>query len=105
MFQMDRLNVVGRMGNEHARPLNQLVINQCYKVLKMRFVSTRYGPRILIFLYNFECSFLPSRIREFFDKDAELKQQLLNQISDGRLGMRYLGGQYNGIEFQELQDQ
>ena len=102
LFQMDRLNAVGRLEIERARPLNQLVVNQLYKIRKMRFVSTRFGPRVLIFLENFGCSFLSCRIHQFLDSNPELKQQMLDQIANGRLGMRYLGGQFNGIEFEEI---
>ena len=99
---MDRLNAVGRLEQERARPLNQLVVNQLYKVTKMLFVSTKFGPRVLIFLENFGCSFLPCRIHQFLHENPELKQQLLDQIANGRLGMRYLGDQYNGVEFAEI---
>ena len=100
-MNLNRLNAVARVQNEPTRPVKQMLPNQSYKIRRMRFVSTRYGARVIVELIDFGTAFLPPRIWRLLHDNNALYQDLQGQIENQRLSIRYLGGRFNAVEFLE----
>ena len=87
-MNLNRLNAVARVQNEPTRPINQMVPNQSYKVRRMRFVSTRYGERVIVDMIDFGTAFLPPRVWRLLHDDNALYQDLQRQVENQRLSIR-----------------
>ena len=101
---LNRINAVARFQNEVARPVNEMVVGQSYKIQKLRFVNTRYGGRVVVTLKEFGQCFLPPRVHNALKNDNAAVQDMQEKIRREKLSLRYLGGNYNAIEFLEDDD-
>lgn len=75
-----------------TKKLNELTINQVYKVTDLRQVKTKFGLNTVASLEDSCQAFLPKRISTAFEKDEAMFQRMTQTAADGKLFLKYLGG-------------
>ena len=76
--------------------------DEVYLISKFREVQTKFGKRIVAQLNDKFLVFLPARIAKLFEEDEKLFEDMKKAVKDGRLGLQYIGGSYNKLEFKNL---
>lgn len=85
-----------------SKPLKELEVNGDYGVSDIRSASTKWGQRYVVEVENKFTVFLPPRVVKAFQRDLEAYEKLLEAAHTGKLSMKYIGGDWNGVEFHEI---
>lgn len=84
------------------KKLSDLTVQEEYSVTDLRFVRTKYGKRVIIDVANEFTCFLPGRFVHLFEDDNGLFEQMIAAAHKNKLGMQYLGSEFNNLEFKQL---
>ena len=98
---LNKINAIAQY-QENYRKVSEMIIDQDYIVLKLQLKETRYGGRIMVQLQEFGFVFLPPRIYNTLADDQNMQKDMKDLIDRKKLGVRYLGGRFNAVEFIDL---
>lgn len=102
-MDLSKINKVGpRVNSQEYLPmkdLEDLVLYKDYKITKVCRITTKFGIRITVDVEDSFSVFLSARMAKRLNDDDELLQEMMEACEENRLQMRYLGGEYNQIEF------
>jgi hypothetical protein len=99
-MDLSKLNEVGRLETFlPTKKLSELEVSKNYQITSIRKVQTKYGPRITVDLENINTVFLPARMAKMLNDDDDLFEKMVLASDENQLHLRYLGGQYNQMEF------
>ena len=102
IMDLSKVNVAANISFIPTKKLKDLSIDQAYTISKFREAQTQFGKRIVVELNNEFAVFLPVRMVKLFEEDEKLYDEMKKAAEDGHLGMQYMGGKYNKIEFKNL---
>ena len=93
------------MGNTvPTKAIKDMKIYYEYPVTKIKHVTTRYGPRFVVHIFDeLDCEYvlyLPPRMRSAFEEDEKMLDHVKKLIIEDKLFIKYLGrDKYDRLEF------
>lgn len=90
-MDLSKVNGVGRIDFLPKKTLNDLKIDEVYKVTAIRQVKTMFGSRVVVHINKEFQMFLPTRFQNFFVQEHEQLLNLQIEVKKDRLHMKHLG--------------
>ena len=98
-MDLTTLNAVAKVDQLELKKLNSVTVNGVYPIKNMRLLKTKkYGEKVIIHTADNQY-FLPSRVSQHFLCDRQKFNDLCNIVKCDKLQMKFLGGDYNDVEF------
>lgn len=101
-MSFEQFNRVCQGGNLlPTKKIKELSLETDYKVTALRKLVTKYGMKAVATIDNAFDVFLPGRASKMLEQNDALFGELVNLCSENQLSLRYLGGQFNAIEWKK----
>lgn len=102
-MDLSKLNTVSRLETFlPSKKIAELDVGRTYAVTSMKFVNTKYGRQVVADIEKTFTIFLPNRTSLFLAEHMDLFNQMVQRALSNEIGLRYLGGKFNPVEFSEL---
>ena len=101
-MDLSKANFAANVNFLPTKKLKDIGTDQVYRISKFREAQTQYGKRIIFELNDEFAVFLPARMVKLFEDDEKLYNEMKKDDTDTHLGLQYIGGKYNKIEFKNL---
>ena len=98
-MDLTKLNAVAKVDQLELKKLNSMTVNGVYPIKNMRLVKTKkYGEKVITQTEDAQY-FIPSRVSQHLLFDRQKFNDLCNIGKCYKLQLKFLGGDYNDVEF------